>query len=66
MSMPWSGSKVPGNPDFARVQQQLRVQLQAHLAETRDPRALGLDAAWDYYPCYGQRRNQNWKVDPKR
>ena len=56
---------LAGNPDFARVQQQLRTQLQAHLVGTRDPRALGLDAPWDYYPYYGQRRNQNWKVDPK-
>jgi N-sulfoglucosamine sulfohydrolase len=56
---------LAGSPDFSRVQKQLSTQLQAHLVETKDPRALGLDAPWDYYPYYGLRRNQNWKVDQK-
>ena len=48
-----------------RDRQQLRTQLQAHLAKTGDPRALGLDAPWDYYPYYGRKVNKDWKVDPK-
>jgi uncharacterized sulfatase len=56
---------LAGNPDFSRVQKQLSTQLQARLVQTRDPRALGLDPPWDYYPYYGLRRNPNWKVDQK-
>jgi len=56
---------LAGNPDFAGIRKQLSSQLQQRLVQTKDPRALGLDAPWDYYPYYGLRRNQNWKVDPK-
>ena len=56
---------LAGNPDFSRVQKKLSDQLQQHLVRTRDPRALGLDPPWDYYPYYGLRRNKNWKVDLK-
>ena len=53
------------NPEFADVQKKMRSQLQKHLIKTKDPRALGLDAPWDYYPYYGLRRNKNWAVDLK-
>jgi arylsulfatase A-like enzyme len=56
---------LAGKPGLAKVQQALSAQLQAYLVRTGDPRALGLDAPWDYYPYYGQRRNKNWQVDPK-
>ena len=56
---------LAGNPKFATIQKQLTAQLQQRLVETKDPRALGLDAPWDYYPYYGQKRNPNWAVDPK-
>jgi len=56
---------LAGNPEYASVQKKLSVQLQKYLVHTRDPRALGLDAPWDYYPYYGRRLNKNWKVDPK-
>jgi len=56
---------LAGNPSFARVQKQLSSQLQERLVQTKDPRALGIDAPWDYYPYYGQRRNKNWQVDQK-
>ena len=56
---------LAGNPEFASVQKKLSARLQEHLVRTGDPRALGLDALWDYYPYYGMRRNKNWKVDPK-
>ena len=47
------------------ARKRLAGKLQAYLEKTRDPRALGMDAPWDYYPYYGNRRNKNWKVDPK-
>ena len=47
------------------MQKKLRSELQNHLIETKDPRALGLDAPWDFYPYYGLRRNKNWSVDLK-
>ncbi|MFP6670658.1 MAG: heparan N-sulfatase, partial [Pirellulaceae bacterium] len=56
---------LAGNPDFDRVRQRLSTQLQDRLVQTKDPRALGLDAPWDYYPYYGLRRNKNWQVDQK-
>ena len=56
---------LAGNPEFSMVQKQLSTRLQQRLVQTRDPRALGLQAPWDYYPYYGQRRNRNWKVDQK-
>ena len=56
---------LAGNPEFADMQKKLRSELQNHLIETKDPRALGLDAPWDFYPYYGLRRNKNWSVDLK-
>jgi hypothetical protein len=54
-----------GNPLFTTIHTKLSSQLQQRLVETKDPRALGLQAPWDYYPYYGLRRNPNWKVDQK-
>ena len=56
---------LAGNPEFADMQKKLRSQLQNYLIKTKDPRALGLDAPWDFYPYYGLRRNKNWAVDLK-
>ena len=56
---------VAGDPKYAGAQAQMSKALTKRLTETKDPRALGLDAPWDYYPYYGSRRNRKWKVDPK-
>ena len=56
---------LAGKPEYAEIQKKLATRLQEHLVRTKDPRALGLDAPWDYYPYYGAMRNKNWKVDPK-
>jgi hypothetical protein len=56
---------LAGNRKFATIRKQLSAQLQQRLVETKDPRALGLDAPWDYYPYYGLRRNENWKFDQR-
>lgn len=57
---------VAGNQEYAEARKHLRGALQRHLRKTKDPRALGLDAPWDYYPYYGFRRNKDWKVDTRR
>jgi len=62
---PGQVNNLAGNPDFAMVQKQLSERLQERLVVTKDPRALGLEAPWDYYPYYGLRRNKNWQVDQK-
>jgi len=58
-------SNLAEDPAYAKVRKQLSQQLQDRLVETRDPRALGLPAPWDYYPYYGTRRNKDWQVDSK-
>ncbi len=56
---------LAGKPKYAEMQKKLSTLLKQHLVSTQDPRALGLDALWDYYPYYGAMRNQNWKVDTR-
>lgn len=50
---------------YADTLKQLSNQLNQHLKETKDPRALGLDAPWDYYPYYGRLINKDWRVDAR-
>ena len=52
-------------PEYAEARKKLSARLQKHLQKTGDPRALGKDAPWDYYPYYGRKVNKDWKVDPK-
>ena len=56
---------VADNPEYAEARKKLSARLQKHLAQNGDPRALGQDAPWDYYPYYGRKVNKDWKVDPK-
>ena len=56
---------VAGDADYASIKNLLTSRLDKHLNETKDPRALGEDAPWDYYPYYGVRKNKAWQVDPK-
>lgn len=56
-------NNLAGQPRYAKMQKELCTLLKQHLVSTKDPRALGLDAPWDYYPYYGAMRNQNWEVD---
>ena len=44
---------------FARILARSRMSL---CCQTGDPRALGKDAPWDYYPYYGLKKNQDWTV----
>jgi len=54
---------VASDPSYAKVREQLSARLTDHLVETKDPRATGGDAPWDFYPYYGLRRNKDWRVD---
>ena len=56
-------NNVAADPKYDETKSRLREQLEAYLRETEDPRALGRDAPWDYYPYYGNRRNKDWTVD---
>ncbi len=58
-------NNLAGKPNYTKIQQKLSAQLNQRLKQTKDPRALGLDAPWDYYPYYGAMRNKNWAVDTK-
>ncbi|MCP4313140.1 MAG: sulfatase [Bacteroidetes bacterium] len=51
--------------EYAGTKEKLGNQLQEYTAATGDPRALGKDAPWDFYPYYGSRKNQDWAVDKK-
>ena len=62
---PHQMNNLAGNVEYLEKQGKLRHRLFEHLKKTKDPRALGQDAPWDYYPYYGLRRNKDWKVDPK-
>jgi len=51
--------------EYAEVLNELSARLLDYTAGTGDPRALGLDAPWDYYPYYGVRKNKDWYVDER-
>ncbi len=53
-----------GQVDLVEVQASLRKALFDELRATQDPRVVGGTVAWDYFPYYGYRKNQDWKVDP--
>ena len=56
---------LASEPEYADIKKKLNSQLKQRLELTKDPRALGLEAPWDFYPYYGLRRNKSWQVDPK-
>ena len=53
------------DPKYQAIRNRQAKALQDHLVATKDPRALGLDAPWDYYPYYGRRSNSDWQVAPR-
>ena len=58
-------TNVAPDPAYATAKDILSDRLQEYTARTGDPRALGKEAPWDYYPYYGTRRTPGWKVDEK-
>jgi hypothetical protein len=47
---------VAGKSDYARARADMKRELDARLAETKDPRALGQPVIWDDLPFYGEKR----------
>jgi hypothetical protein len=62
---PGQVKNLADDPNHAATKASLRSELKRYLVETKDPRALGQDAPWDYYPYYGLRKNKNWEVDSR-
>jgi len=62
---PGQVNNVAGLEEYAEIREKLSSKLQDYTAETGDPRALGEDAPWDFYPYYGQRRNDDWYVEKR-
>ena len=58
-------NNVAADPAYAAAKNTLSARLQKYTARTGDPRALGKEAPWDYYPYYGSKRNSNWSVNKK-
>ena len=56
---------VAEDPAYADVLSEMQQELNEYLKQTEDPRVLGQQAPWDYYPYYGLRRNKDWTVDPR-
>ena len=59
-------ANVAADPAYAKARNDLSARLQEYTARTGDPRALGKEAPWDYYPYYGARKNRSWEVDPSQ
>ncbi len=64
-SDPGQLTNVAAESAYATAKNKLSKRLQEYTARTGDPRALGKEAPWDYYPYYGAMRNRNWTVDKK-
>lgn len=64
-SDPYQLNNVASLPQYTEIKKELSTLLQEYTAMTGDPRALGKDAPWDYYPYYGTMINKNWSVDQK-
>ena len=64
-SDPFQMNNVASLPQYSKIKKELSTLLQEYTAMTGDPRALGKDAPWDYYPYYGAMINKNWSVDKK-
>jgi len=58
-------NNVAEESQYIDIKNQLRDQLLAYTSKTGDPRSLGQDAPWDYYPYYGFRKNKDWVVAEK-
>ena len=48
--------------EYEEIRSRLAKRLSSYTSETKDPRALGEFAPWDYYPYNGYRKNMNWEV----
>jgi arylsulfatase A-like enzyme len=62
-SDPGQLDNIASRPDYEAIRRNQSERLERYTRKTGDPRALGKDAPWDYYPYYGVRRNKGWTVD---
>ena len=58
-------TNMAANAAYGEAKKALSRRLQQYTADTGDPRALGEDAPWDYYPFYGKIMTPGWKVDER-
>jgi len=56
---------IAAESDYADARRKLADRLHNYTAKTGDPRALGLDAPWDYLPYYGWQKTKGWAVDKR-
>jgi len=64
-SDPHQMNNLAGSVRYNSMQNTLRRQLFNYLSETLDPRVVGGEVDWDYYPYYGRITTEGWAVDPK-
>ena len=62
---PYQMNNLAGSMSMADIQAKLRKQLFDHLERTKDPRVIGGEVLWDYYPYTGTIRTKGWAVDPR-
>jgi len=62
---PHQMKNVAGSFAYLKTQARLRERLFGYLEETEDPRVVGGEVDWDYYPYYGKIRTEGWMVDKK-
>jgi len=58
-------NNVASLPEYSEAKNSLSDKLLQYTAKTSDPRALGKDAPWDFYPYYGFKNNKDWYVEEK-
>ncbi|MEL7337619.1 MAG: sulfatase-like hydrolase/transferase, partial [Planctomycetota bacterium] len=56
---------LSGATGMEETQAVLRQRLFDYLQKTRDPRVVGGNVDWDYYPYYGKVSTKGWSVDEK-
>lgn len=64
-SDPYQMKNLAGSNTIRETQTALRKRLFDHLEKTGDPRAVGGEVNWDYYPYYGKISTKGWRVDGK-
>ena len=56
---------LAGKHEWTKTQGALHQRLFDHLRDTRDPRVVGGNVDWDYYPYYGRISTKGWTVDER-
>lgn len=64
-SDPGQMNNVASIDEYSEIKEDLGTMLRDYTAGTGDPRALGQDAPWDFYPYYGRVITRDWHVDEK-